>query len=183
LAKLALGLFLGLALAVFVLIVDLGVNAGRIHYGVSVGTVDVGGLTEAEATEVLKRIGEKMKTTPVVFSRKGVALRLVPTRVGWGPQPSDSAQAAMAVGRSGGVLTALADRLRAWFGGARVGWAGSPDAKRVGKLLNRWQRRAQRAGLGILRAELRYKIRRVIQTWPRKASYRIPITRQGRGPS
>jgi hypothetical protein len=36
---------------VYVLIVDFGISAGRIHHGVSVAGVDLRGLTEAEAGE------------------------------------------------------------------------------------------------------------------------------------
>ena len=161
----------------YLVIVDLGVNAGRIHYGVSVEKVDVGGLTAPQAVARLTERGELLRDTAVVFSAPGVSCYFVPGEIGWGPQPADTAKVALDVGRAHAPFGALIDRAHAWIGGVSVGWAGAPNPKKVGRLINDCEERATGQGLELDRGQLRYKVRRAIVTWPRPISFRLPLRR------
>lgn len=160
----------------YLLLVEFAVNAGRIHRGVDVHGLDVGGLNHAEAQELLEERGDEMKDFPIIFTTEGFDCRFTPEDVGWGPQAFDTAAAAMEVGRAGGILKALRDRLRAWTEGVTVDWAGATDPARVGRELNRCERAAEGLGVEIDRPRLRYKIKRAVVAWPREA-YNVPLER------
>lgn len=167
-------LFLVAAVVAYALLLEFAINAGRVHRGVSVAGYEVGGLNYAEAAAALNERGTQMKLEPMIFTTEGFDCRFTPEDIGWGPQPSDTADAAMEVGRRGGVLNALAERLEAWTDGVTIDWAGTPDAAKVGRELNRCEKQAAGLGLEIDRARLRYTIRRTIVTWPR-APVPIPL--------
>lgn len=169
----------GLTLAgalVYLVVFDLGVNAGRVHHGVSVQGIGLGGMTEADAAELLESRGDELARRPVSFGRRGLTRTLTfePADIGWEPRWKQTLDQAMAVGREGPPLTALAERGRAWFGTA-VPWAGSPKPDEMDRLLTRWERIGADAGLTIDRAFLRYKIRRILSHRPRQSLYRVPL--------
>jgi hypothetical protein len=176
-AKLFVTLGVVLAVVIFLVIVDLGVNAGRIHYGVSVEKVDVGGLTAPQAADRLREHGLRLKSTAITFSAPGASCSFLPAQLGWGPQPADTTKLALAVGREGVPFGALADRVHAWFGGVKVGWAGSTDKDEVDEFLAECEESASGQGLVIDRGQLRYRVRRAIVTWPRPVSFRFPLER------
>lgn len=172
--KTVLVLVLVAGLAAYALLVEFAVNAGRIHHGVDVQGVDVGGLNHAEAQAVLEERGDEMKSSPIVFTIEGFDCRFTPADLGWGPQAFDTAAAAMEVGREGGPWKALRDRLRAWGDGVTIDWAGSTDPARVGRRLNRCERLAESRGVDIDRPRLRYLIKRAVVSWPRDP-YPLPV--------
>ncbi len=181
-ARVMLGLLAVLCLAAFVVVADLGINAGRIHYGVHVGDVGLGGLTPSEAVSKLAAsrasdpLARRMRTTPLVFSGHGLRFEVVPARVGWIPHPADTTHRAMKVGRKGGLLSAALQRAKAWVVGERVVWVGRPSAKKVGIVLNRWKRVARRHGYVLDTARMRFKLRWTMSSWPRRPAYRLPLT-------
>ena len=162
---------------VYVPIVDLGVSAGRIHHGVSIAGVDVGGLTEREAEARLRRRVELLNSRPVFFFGPDRSLRywLDPHDVAWRPQVERSVAEAMRIGREGGLAGAVFDRWRAWMGGVRLRWAGKTGSSKVRAFVDRVEAGARRVGLEVGRAKLRRKIKRGINTWPR-APLRLPVT-------
>ena len=176
-AKVVVTLGVTVAVVVYLVIVDLGVNAGRIHYGVSVEGVDVGGLSAPEAVERLREHGLRLKTTAITFSAPGADCSFVPAELGWGPQPADTTKLALDVGRAGVPFGALADRVRAWLGGVKVSWAGAPDHDEVDEFLDECEQSAAGQGFEIDRAQLRYRVKRAIVTWPRPVSFRFPLER------
>lgn len=173
-AKTVVILFLLAVVVAYALLLEFAVNAGRVHRGVSVDGYDVGGLNYAEAAAALNEHGTELKLAPMIFTTEGFDCRFTPEDIGWGPQPADTADAAMEVGRDGGVIDALRERMKAWTDGVRIDWAGSPDAARVGRELNRCEKQAAGLGLEIDRPRLRYAIRQAIVAWPR-APVAIPL--------
>lgn len=158
----------------YLLLLEFAVNAGRVHRGVSVQGYEVGGLNYTEAVAELNARGTELKAAPMIFTTEGFDCRFTPAHIGWGPQPSDTADQAMEVGRDGGVVEALRERFRAWTDGVTIEWAGSPDAAKVGRELNRCEKQAGGLGLEIDRPKLRYAIKRAIVTWPREP-FPIPL--------
>jgi vancomycin resistance protein YoaR len=97
---------------------DFWLNSGKIHRGVEVGNVSLGGMTTAEARQTVEDrvMGplEKIEFSgPENFSReaKDMGVRFNVAR---------TVNQAYAVGREGNVLDRLSERLRASFGGATI---------------------------------------------------------------
>ncbi|MBA2534328.1 MAG: peptidoglycan binding domain-containing protein, partial [Rubrobacter sp.] len=97
---------------------DFWLNSGKIHRGVEVGNVSLGGQTPTEARQTVKDqvvgpLEEIEFDGPEHFARKasdmGVSFNVART-----------VDQAYAVGRKGNVLDRLSERLRASFGGATI---------------------------------------------------------------
>ena len=157
----------------YALVVDLGVNAGLIHYGVSVDGVPVGGMTQDEAERALKQAARGLRSRRLTWHRHGVVFHMEPRDVGWHPRVSDSALAAMGVGRRGGLVSAAGRRLTAWSG-LDLPWKGKPKSHRLTRLIDRWAAAAAAQGLTVDQAQLRHRIRRAVRHTA-KERYRIPI--------
>ncbi|HEX2058617.1 MAG TPA: hypothetical protein VHI71_09625 [Actinomycetota bacterium] len=176
-ARLALGVLGLVALAGYVIVVDLGMHAGRVHRGVNVAGFDIGGLTELEAFEALRERQELLEDTPLVFIANGFDCRTLPADLGWSPQPFNTAQDAMEVGRRG-VLSGLRERVDAWFGGVRIGWAGTVDPREVDDFLDYCEENAEVVNATVDRGKMRYRIRRAIVTYPRgPIDFKVPLER------
>ena len=173
-AKIALSVSGLVAVALFAVILDLGVNAGRIHYGVRLDHLSLGGLTELEAVDVLDRRGVEMAQAPILFSKKGVRCTFSPGDIGWTPRVHRAVAAALAVGRQGSLFEAGRRRLDAWFGGVRIRWPAPSDRHQVAAVLDRCQNLADSSGLQISRWQMRLRIKRALVTWPRR-TFRIPL--------
>lgn len=167
-------------LLVYLAIIDLGVSAGRIHHGVSVQGIDVGGLTETEAVRVLESNGRKRRETRLYFGREGLRrLSFTPKEIGWWPRAELTAASAMEIGREGSPFQAVLDRARGWLGGVAIGWTGTPRAGKVDRVLDRWEGVARKHGLDINRGFLRYKIRRAVIFKPPQSLFRVPLVTDG----
>jgi len=97
---------------------DFWLNSGKIHRGVEVGNVSLGGMTPAEARQTVKDhvmgpLEEIEFTGPENLSRKA-------SDMGVRFNVSRTVNQAYAVGREGNVLDRLSQRLRASFGGATI---------------------------------------------------------------
>jgi hypothetical protein len=172
-----IGLVAVAGLVVYLSIVDLGVSAGRIHQGVSVQGIDVGGLTEAEAVRVLKAGGRERRQSRLYFGHEGLRRRLsfTPKEVGWWPKAAATAETAMQVGRDGSLFEDLSDRVRGWLGGVPIAWSGPTRAGKVDRVIDRWEVVAREHGLDINRGFLRYKIRRAVRFHPPQSLFRVPV--------
>lgn len=165
------------ALLAYLVVVDLGMNAGRVHRGVNVAGFEVGGLTEIEAFDALRERQELLAETPVVFISPGFDCRGLPSDLGWSPQPFNTAADAMEVGR-GGIIAGLRERLDAWLGGVRIGWAGTVNPAKVDEFLDYCEENAAVVDATIDRPKLRYRIRRAIVTYPRSpVDFKVPLER------
>jgi hypothetical protein len=166
-AKVILGISGVLGLLLFVVIVDLGANAGQIHHGVSINHLNLGGLTGEEATGLLDRRGTEMSQTPIRFERSSVQCTFVPSEIGWAPKIHRVVAEALAVGRKGSLIHAATQRIKAWFGGIKIAWPDTPNRHRVAAALDDCQRMARSAGIDISRGRMRARIRAALSTWPR----------------
>ena len=97
---------------------DFWLNSGKIHRGVEVGSVSLGGMTPTEARQTVKDhvmgpLEEIEFSGPENFSRKA-------SDMGLSFNVARTVNQAYAVGREGNVLDRLSQRLRASFGGATI---------------------------------------------------------------
>jgi hypothetical protein len=168
-----------LGLAVYLVVVDLGVSAGRIHHGVEVAGLHLGGMTRGEAAKQLRARVQLMRRTPVVFHAPGITISLQPRDVSWRPQAERTAYDAIRVGREDAPFGALAARFRGWFEGVKLHWTGHAAAAKVSAYIDRVERQVAELGFGLNRGRFRYKVKRGLRAWPRRP-LRIPvITEQG----
>lgn len=175
LAKTAIGLGFVSGLLAFALILEFGINAGRIHHGVSVSAVDVGGMTVAEAEEFLRERGNQLQSEEVCFARRGLSgFCIVPADIGWYPGWRPTAREAYSVGRDDFPLGAISDRLEAWASGVNLEWAGHPRARLLSALLDELEQELAKDGFDLKRGKMRRKIKRAIVTYPRH-TFRIPL--------
>lgn len=94
--------------------------AGRIFPGVSVGGVDLSGLTPAEAADLLTRRLDYPQRGKIVFQEGSQVWTATPGQLGFFLDAQTSALAAYSLGRSGNVSTQMAERWRAWTEGIDI---------------------------------------------------------------
>jgi vancomycin resistance protein YoaR len=97
---------------------DFWLNSGKIHRGVEVGSVSLGGKTPAEARQIVRDqamgpLKEFDFDGPAHFTRRA-------GEMGVGFNIDETVDKAYAVGREGNILERLSERLRASFGGATI---------------------------------------------------------------
>jgi vancomycin resistance protein YoaR len=97
---------------------DFWLNSGKIHRGVEVGSVALGGETPSEARQIVRNhVMGPLKDIefdgPAQFTRGAGAM-------GMSFNIDETVDEAYAVGREGNVLDRLSERLRASFGGATI---------------------------------------------------------------
>jgi len=158
------------------ILVDLGISAGRIHHGVFVDRIDVGGMTEIEARRTLGARARVYRSEPLVLITEGLTYPILPARVGWEPRPTETARRAMRVGRADFPFGALADRLEAWIGEVVVDWVAARDTVKMARVVDDVERRVVALGKAIDRNELVRLIERTVGILPR-APLEIPIAR------
>lgn len=173
-AKVLVAFLLVLGVGAYLILMDLGINAGRIHHGVSVGGITIGGMTFDEAKAELQETGSEIRFRPVVLSAEGMDCSFIPDELGWGPKPKRTAETARDVGFSGGLLSALRDRITAYFSGVEVEWADKPNPVKVTELIDECEEQADGVGVELNRYKLRRRIARAIVTWPRRV-FQIPV--------
>lgn len=160
----------------FIIVVDVGVHAGRIHSGVRVDDIDVGYMTVDEAAETLEREVPEMLQGPVIFQGPPpVDCRFHAYETGWTPYPKETARSALRVGRHGAPFGALADRVTAWTTGVKVKWEARRSVRRVVELIDDCEQRVRAAGLELRRYKFRRKIWRAVQTPPPRRIFRLPV--------
>jgi vancomycin resistance protein YoaR len=108
------------ALLVFATLANVVVSWGRIQPGVWVGTIDVGTLTPQAARAALDASFAKGASAPVTLTWGGRGFPVRASAIGARLDTTRSVDAAMAVGRDGGVLRAIGDRLVATFAGVTI---------------------------------------------------------------
>ncbi len=100
---------------VLAIVADAIASTGRVHPGVSVAGVDVGGLSKSAARlRIQNELSARMKASPVVFAAGEQSWKADSASVGASVDASSLASDAMEVGRSGGLFVAAGDRVRAW---------------------------------------------------------------------
>jgi hypothetical protein len=131
----------------FLIVVDLGVNAGRIHYGVSVEGVDLGGMTRREAiAELEEHVDEIEEDRVILLTAEGLNVGVQPKQLGWSFNPRATVRGAYEVGREDAPFGALSDRIASWLWGTRVDLRGPLVEETLQDKIDEWDERL--SGLG-----------------------------------
>jgi hypothetical protein len=173
-ARFVLGIAVLVVVTAYVVVVDLGVNAGRIHRGVSVGTIDVGGMTQSEAADRLQAIGREMRDEPITFEVGSLVFEISPADLKWRPSAGRMARRAMMVGREGGLAHAASERWRAWFGGVQLMWSGAGGGL-VDQKIQELGEELDASGYDLDEEAMARALERAIWDWPRRDSYEVPL--------
>ena len=169
---------MALAALAYLIVVDVGISAGKIHHGVSVSGVDVGGLTEAEALDRLEKKSDEIADAPIRLLAPGYNIAIQPRELDWDGAPRLTAREALRVGRDDVPFGAVSDRISAWLWGVKLDFVGRPERKTFLK----WVRK-QADVLECYGFKLdRFKLRRLIIDAERRGEtgpFDFPVTETG----
>ncbi|PKQ17271.1 MAG: hypothetical protein CVT67_00195 [Actinobacteria bacterium HGW-Actinobacteria-7] len=131
-----------LIVAVIVAVLALGATFeafatwGKIHPGVSIGGVEVGGMLPGQALTVLDTGLAKRSSKPVVVTYQGKKWTVGAADIGLTFDKRSLVDQAMTVGRSGGFPSNLGDRLRSWTKGTKIDATTRASATSIDKTLD-----------------------------------------------
>jgi vancomycin resistance protein YoaR len=100
--------------------VDVLLSAGRIHPGVRVGTVAVGGMSTEQAATAIQRGIEPLLSEPVTMTVAERSWTVDAGMIGATVESTQAAEAAYLIGRGDSFGAVVGERLKAWFGSAEV---------------------------------------------------------------
>lgn len=120
-----------LALVLVFSAVELLASAGRVHPGVKVAGVPVGGLTTARATEALDEELSARMAAPVVLEFEEDSWTVAAVDVAASLDTTTAVESAMAVGRTGTFGDRVGDRFMAWFRPVELKAAVEGDAELI----------------------------------------------------
>ena len=124
-------------LVLFLVLAEIALSSGRIHPGVSMAGVPLGGMSPESARSILETELPAKIEQPVVVSHGKRSWKVTAADVGLTFDYDGMIDRAMAVGREGGVLNAIGGRFDAWFGGFEVDALPVADRVRMGEVLAR----------------------------------------------
>lgn len=107
--------------------VEVGFSAGRVHPGVSVAGVAIGGMTQQDAAAAIESGIAPMLAAPVTVTASGQEWQVTAAQVGASVDASALASQAYSIGRGGDILAAFGERMGAWFGREHMALAVSAD--------------------------------------------------------
>ncbi|MCE5203004.1 MAG: VanW family protein [Actinomycetia bacterium] len=123
------------AIVVVAALVDVIASAGRVHPGVHVGDIAVGGMSRSEAAATIRQKAGTLISRPVTVRLDAKEWSLTSDQVGATVDATSLAQAAYSVGRDSGFFAAAAGRVGAWFGARDIPLVASTDAELLGVFL------------------------------------------------
>lgn len=165
-----------IAFLLFLIVVDLGVNAGRVHYGVSVTGVDLGGKTRVEAIEALRERKGDIEGQVILLTAEGLNLGIQPSQLGWDPNVRATVRDAYDVGREDAPFGALADRVASWLWGSKVPFRGGVNPSKMNRRLAEWDERLTALGTPLDKPALRDLLRDAIAEG-RTGPFEFPVRR------
>ncbi len=96
---------------------------GKVHPGVLVEGVDIGGMSKSDARELLERtIGDRLNK-PIIFTYKSKVWKVSTKKIGLKVNYERTVDEAYSVGRKGGIFESIGERAAAWLGAKRIGAA------------------------------------------------------------
>lgn len=98
------------------LLIEIGLNGSKIHYGVTAGEYRLGGLTKAQATAMLNTAVEPSLSNSVKLTHDEQSWVIKAADIGLEYKTELVAENAYKVGRTGSLWSQVIDRLGAYFG-------------------------------------------------------------------
>ena len=123
------------SLIALVSLVDIASSAGRVHPGVTVGGVNVGGLNPEAAAAALERALPDRAKNPVTLTYEDKRWTVKPAEINVSFDYPALVKQAMAIGHSGSASTSLLQRIGAWAGSADLPAPAIADQVKLDRLL------------------------------------------------
>ena len=131
---------------------DAFVGGDKIHRGVSIGDVDVGGMTPEQAREAVERDAAST-FEKISFGTGSEAFTLRGEELGVKPDAAAAVDEAYSVGRRGNVFQRISEVSRSYLGGVQVDLQAGYDEQAAGRALDRvageYNREAQNASFTV----------------------------------
>ena len=131
---------------------DALIGGDEIHRGVSIGDVDVGGMTPDEAREAVERDAAST-FEKISFGTGGEAFTLSGEELGVEPDAAAAVDEAYSVGRRGNVFQRISEVSRSYMGGVQVDLQAGYDEQAAGRALDKvadeYNRAPQNAGFTV----------------------------------
>lgn len=123
-------------LVVLAVAVDAFASAGRVHPGVTVAGVRVGGMTPSEATAALENELPAKSSEPVTVVYGKKTWKVTPADIALSFDYPGLVAQSMAVGRDGRFAKSVSERFAAWMGKEHLKAAGVADPEKLKKVLD-----------------------------------------------
>jgi len=125
------------AVVLLAVVIDVATSSGRVHPGVTVGTVKIGGMNPEAATAALERELPPMATKPVVLDYNSKSWTVKPDDIAVSFDYPMLVSQAMSVGRSGSASRSLLQRIAAWTGRADLPAPVIADQEKLASVLDK----------------------------------------------
>ena len=116
------------AIVVLAIVIDAALYYNKVHAGVSVSGVSLGGLTPDEATAELNTMVDKAQQSGIVLTNGDKTWMIMPTDVGTEMDVDGAVTAAMDVSREGNFFTDLGRHLKLYFNDVDLPLNGAVDS-------------------------------------------------------
>jgi vancomycin resistance protein YoaR len=116
-----------IVIVVLAILVDSAVYYNKVHSGVSVVGIELGGQTRAEATATLQGVVDQAQNSPLTLTYGGKSWTLMPSEVGAKMDVEAAVKAAMGVSRDGNIFSDIGTRWKLFFSKRDLSLTGSVD--------------------------------------------------------
>ncbi len=116
-----------LAVVAFAYLIDSAIYYNKVHAGVSVSGLKLGGLTKDEATNTLTRYVQAAQRSPIVLKSGDNSWPMMPNDVGTDIDVEKAVSDAMGVTRGKNVILNAAKRVKLYFSGIDIALTGTID--------------------------------------------------------
>jgi vancomycin resistance protein YoaR len=123
------------AIVVLAIVIDSALYYNKVHTGVKVSTLSLGGLTRDEATAALTRWVEDAQESPVVLTSGDGTWPVMPADVGTKIDVEGAVSAAMDVSRRSNFVVDLFKRCKLYFADEEIALAGTVDSAKMDEVL------------------------------------------------
>jgi vancomycin resistance protein YoaR len=141
------------AIVVLAIVVDSALYYNKVHTGVKVSTLSLGGLTRDEATAALTRLVEQTQKSPIVLTSGERTWPIRPNDVGTKIDVKGAVSAAMDVSRKSNFVVDLFKRCKLYFSDEEITLVGTVDSTKMDEVLSQIAQRLDippvNAGLAI----------------------------------
>jgi len=118
-----------------VLVIEAAVSSNKVHPGISVSGIDLGGLTEDEATATLAKHVSKTQSSPITLVSGNKGWDVMPAEIGGSVDVTAAISAAMAVTRESNVFVDMGRRWKLYFSKVDLPLQGSVDTAKMDAFL------------------------------------------------
>ncbi len=116
---------------VLAILVDSAMYYNKVHSGISVAGIDLGGQTKTEATATLQGMVDKAQNSPLTLTYAGQDWTLMPSDVGTKMDVEGAVKAAMGVSRDGNFFSDIGTRWKLYFSKRDLTITGGVDDTKV----------------------------------------------------